>query len=182
MVTLGTGIGGAAMVEGKLLRGRHFQAGCLGGHFTINLDGKPCNCGNVGCVEAEASSWSIPERARSDPGFSSSLLASAEVIDYMTLFSLARERDPLAERLVRHSINAWSSGIVNMIHAFDPERVIIGGGIMRSSDQILPHIAEYVKRHAWTPWGTVQIAAAQDMDNAALLGIGYLLQQHDQQT
>ena len=60
MLTLGTGIGGAAMIDGKLLRGKHFQAGCLGGHLGVNHKGRLCACGNIGCVEAEASSWSLP--------------------------------------------------------------------------------------------------------------------------
>jgi glucokinase len=58
MITLGTGIGGAAMMLGKLVRGAHAQAGCLGGHMPVNYRGHKCACGNVGCAEAEASSWS----------------------------------------------------------------------------------------------------------------------------
>ncbi len=55
MLTFGTGIGSATLLEGKLLKGKHFQAGNLGGHFTINVNGALCTCGNLGCVEAEAS-------------------------------------------------------------------------------------------------------------------------------
>jgi len=51
MMTLGTGIGGVAMIEGRLLRGKHFQAGVLGGHLVADFDGRPCTCGGVGCVE-----------------------------------------------------------------------------------------------------------------------------------
>jgi glucokinase len=57
MITLGTGIGGAAMMLGKLVRGAHAQAGCLGGHLPVNYRGHKCACGNVGCAEAEASGW-----------------------------------------------------------------------------------------------------------------------------
>jgi glucokinase len=61
LMTLGTGIGTSAVIEGKILRGRHFQAGILGGHFIVNPKGKLCNCGNVGCAEAEASTWNLEE-------------------------------------------------------------------------------------------------------------------------
>ena len=60
MMTLGTGIGGVAMIEGKLLRGKHAQAGCLGGHTPAVFNGRPCTCGAIGCAEAEASGWSLP--------------------------------------------------------------------------------------------------------------------------
>jgi len=57
MVTMGTGIGSAVLIGGELLIGKHFQAGNLGGHFVVNHKGTVCTCGNVGCVEAEASTW-----------------------------------------------------------------------------------------------------------------------------
>ncbi len=60
MITLGTGVGGAAMIEGKLLRGKHAQAGCLGGHLPAKVGGRACTCGAIGCIEAEASGWALP--------------------------------------------------------------------------------------------------------------------------
>lgn len=176
MLTLGTGIGGAALIKGSLIRGKHFQAGCLGGHFTINFHGDKCNCGNVGCAEAEASSWSLPNFVKQDNDFDSSLLSQFQVIDYKNLFFAAGQRDKVAEKYVKHSLLAWSSAVINLIHAYDPEAVILGGGVMRSANIILPFIKEEVSKRAWTPWGKVQIFKAEDMDNAALLGINFLLQ------
>jgi len=68
MVTLGTGVGGAAMIGGRLLRGRHFQAGCLGGHLPVRFDGRRCICGAVGCVETEASDGRCRRFAVPGPG------------------------------------------------------------------------------------------------------------------
>ena len=181
MVTLGTGVGGAALIEGKLLYGKHYQAGCLGGHFTISYDGPACNCGNIGCVEAEASSWRLPLLAKDDPAYAGSLFSRAPVLDYEHLFACAAQKDTLSEKLLRQSLLAWSSGIVNLIHAYDPERVIIGGGLMRSADIILPFITSEVHKRAWTPWGKVTVVKAQDIDNAALLGIAFLLNAHQHQ-
>jgi glucokinase len=177
MVTLGTGFGSAAVMEGTLLRGVHFEAGILGGHFTIHTHGERCNCGNVGCVEAEASSWNLPSLARRDPAFQSSLLSKLKTIDYENVFVLAHQDDRLSKEIVDRSLAAWTSGIINLIYAYDPERVILGGGIMRSADAIIPFIRDRVDKLAWAPWGKVEIVKARDMDNAALLGMSYLVKE-----
>ena len=57
------------MLEGKLLRGAHAQAGCLGGHMPVNYRGRLCSCGNIGCAEAEAAGWSLPGIVRDHPDF-----------------------------------------------------------------------------------------------------------------
>lgn len=175
MVTLGTGIGGAAVMEGKVVRGRHFQAGILPGHFTVNYRGAECNCGNIGCVEAEASSWRLPDLAARNPLFESSPLSKLQTIDYKEVFELAEKGDALSKGLVRHSIEVWSACVINLIHAYDPEVVVIGGGIMRNAERILPEIASGVAKHAWTPWGKVNIVPAEQTDFAALFGAGYLV-------
>src|SRR5271155_2651088 len=93
MITLGTGIGGAAMMLGKLVRGAHSQAACLGGHLPVNYRGHKCACGNIGCAEAEAAGWSLPLIVRETPGFHESSLASVAHIDFQTLFAAARNED-----------------------------------------------------------------------------------------
>jgi hypothetical protein len=65
-MTLGTGVGSAAVMEGQLLRGKHFTAGILGVHSVINYKGDLCNCGNKGCVETEASTWNLPATAKTN--------------------------------------------------------------------------------------------------------------------
>ncbi len=177
MITLGTGIGCATLIQGKILRGSHYQAGCLGGHFTVNYNGEKCGCGNTGCVEAEASTWRLPSLAAASPLFQNSRLKDEPHIDYKTVFSLARRGDELADRLVQHSIRVWTAGIITAIHAYDPEVVILGGGIMRSGEVILPLIRSIVNEHAWTHWGKVQIVKAKHSDSCALLGAGYLAEQ-----
>src|SRR6516164_7440173 len=90
MITLGTGIGGAAMIEGKLVRGKHSQAGNLGGHIPVLFNGRPCTCGAIGCAEAEAAGWSLPLVLREWPGFADSKLAS-EPQNFERLFFWARQ-------------------------------------------------------------------------------------------
>jgi glucokinase len=170
MITLGTGIGGAAMIEGKLLRGKHAQAGCLGGHLPAKVGGRPCTCGAIGCLEAEASGWSLPFLASEWPGFSASKLAGHDNIDFKLLFELADGGDRVAVEVLDYCLKVWATGAVGLIHAYDPERIVIGGGVMRSAGIIVPYVQAYVKEHAWTPWGKVEIVAAQLGNDAGLFG------------
>ena len=170
MLILGTGVGGAAMIDGKLLRGKHFQAGCLGGHLGVNHKGRICACGNIGCVEAEASSWSLPAICAAHPLFERSPLAALPGISFEHLFQIAAEGDACALAIRNACIEVWAAGAVSMVHAYDPEVLILGGGVMNSAEEILPAMSEYIHRHAWTPWGKVMVRAATLMDRASLIG------------
>lgn len=177
MVTLGTGVGGATLIDGQVLYGKHYQAGCLGGHFTINFRGNTCTCGNKGCVEAEASGWRLPELAKEFTGFKDSPLSKQGPLNFEQLFQYVKQKDLLAEQILDHCIDAWSAGIISMIHAYDPEVVIISGGIMQSGDWIIPAIQQQVDQKAWTPWGKVQVKAARYINEAVLLGANYMVNQ-----
>jgi glucokinase len=74
-----------------------------------------------------------------------------------------------------YCIDVWAAVVINIIHAYDPELVLIAGGVMKSADVILPAIRKRVDENAWTPWGKVKIEREKKMDDAALLGIAYLL-------
>ncbi|GJM64446.1 ROK family protein [Persicobacter diffluens] len=180
MITLGTGIGGAAMIHGQLLYGKHYQAGCLGGHFSINFKGAHCNCGNIGCVETEGASWSLPRLIKSHPQFADSTLASAELLDFYHLFHAYRQGDTVAKMVAHHCLDAWAAGIINMIHAYDPEVVVVGGGVMKSGDIILPYLQNRIKQLAWTPCAPVKVVTAALGSMAGCLGINHLLQQKHQ--
>ncbi|MGD0479924.1 MAG: ROK family protein [Terracidiphilus sp.] len=170
MITLGTGIGGVAMIEGKLLRGKHAQAGCLGGHLPVKLNGRQCTCGAIGCAEAEASGWSLPLLVKEWAGIADSSLSRCENIGFRELFAEAARGDRVACEIRDHCLRVWATVTVGLVHAYDPEIVILGGGVMKSADRILPYIKSHVQRHAWTPWGKVEVRAAELGDNAALLG------------
>jgi glucokinase len=176
MFTLGTGIGGVAMIDGKLVQGKHGQAGVLGGHTPINFRGRRCTCGSIGCAESEASGWALPLVARSWEGFESSELATKKV-DFENLFRCSENGDTVAGEVVDHCLNVWGATAVAAVHAFDPELLIFGGGVMKSADSILPFLEKYVRENAWTPWGTVRIRAAKLGNQAALLGAVPLFQQ-----
>lgn len=170
MITLGTGIGGAAMAGGHLFRTKQVQGGCLGGHIPALFTGRKCTCGGFGCMEAEASGWSLPLIAKDWPGFADSRLAQAKQVNFRALFELAEDGDRVAIELRDRCLRVWACGTVGLIHAYGPELVVIGGGVMRSASVILPYIQEYVRKYSWTPSGTVPVKAASLGNDAGLLG------------
>lgn len=177
MMTLGTGIGGAAMMHGKLLRGVHMHAACLGGHMPVKFDGRACPCGSIGCAEAEAGGWSLPEIIRDTPGFTSSTLSREARLDFRTLFREAERGDVVAQQVRQRCLNVWASNAVALVHAYDPEVVVMGGGVMNSAAAIQPYVQEYVAKHAWAVWGKPQVRAAILGEYAALLGTVPLLRE-----
>jgi glucokinase len=177
LLTLGTGVGSAVLMEGRLLRGPHFIAGNLGGHMSIKVDGNPCTCGYFGCLETEASTWVLPEKARSHPLFTESTLAKARNIEFSNLFEEAENGDKVSRDLVADCLKSWGVGVVNMIHAYDPELIIIGGGIMKQKATMLPYLQNMVNKYAWTAAGSVKIVSAEQVEYAGLLGMEYLVSQ-----
>ena len=175
MMTLGTGIGGVAMIEGKLLRGKHAQAGCLGGHLPVLFTGRRCTCGAIGCAEAEASGWSLPLVVKDWPGGNQSALSKYSNVGFKELFEESEYGDSVAIAIRDRCLNIWAVDAVGLVHAYDPEIVVMGGGVMKSGEVIIPYLERYVRKHAWTPWGKVQVRAAALGNNAALLGAVPLL-------
>lgn len=157
MVTLGTGIGTSALVGGQLVRGRHGQAGILGGHITVRYDGKPCVCGNRGCAETES-----PKA------------------DYAAIFDLARAGDSKAIALRARSIEVWAAVLVTLIHSYDPDRVVVGGGVSEGATDFLAELTRHVHSLAHTPWGQVEIVPALLGNSAALLGAAHLVKRHEE--
>lgn len=175
MMTLGTGIGGVAMIEGKLLRGKHAQAGCLGGHLPVLFTGRHCTCGAIGCAEAEAGGWSLPLIVNEWPGVAQSALSKYQNVGFKELFQEAAAGDRIAIAIRDRCLRVWCADAVGLVHAYDPELIVMGGGVMKSAESILPIVEAYVQKYAWTPWGKVRVRAAELGNDAALLGAVPLL-------
>jgi len=175
-ITLGTGIGTAAIVDGRMLKGKGYIAGNLGGHMVLDRNGLKCNCGNIGCMEAQSSSWSLPTIIKNQPGYLTSKLKDSPSLDFKTLFTLARENDPYAKEIRDYCLEIWSIGILNLCFAFDPEIVILNGGIMASHQDIIPYIEARINRkNKLSPRENKKVQLAKNLDTAALFGLQYLL-------
>ena len=177
MLALGTGIGCAVISGGRLFRGANNRAATLLGHSTIAHDGAAGRCGNLGCAEDLASTATLANLARARHDFAGSKLANAEKIDYETIFALAAEGDACSLALRQQSLKVWAAVVQNAVLAFDSEMVVLGGGVLRSRDVIIPAIEEHLHRH--TPGLPLQIpvVAAALGDDAALIGGEALFQQ-----
>ncbi len=170
MVTLGTGIGTGVVINDHLIVGKHYQAGCLGGHFPVRVNGRKCHCGNHGCVEAEASLVALEVYAQALNGYKESLLSGKPPFDFQRLFQAYRQGDRIAKQTAHYCMDLWATALVAYIHAYDPEAVLIGGGVMKSQDIILPYLRSKTQSMAWTPLHEVQIISASLNDQAGILG------------
>lgn len=170
MLTLGTGIGGVAAIDGRLPWGAHGFAAGLGGHMPVVLRGRRCTCGGLGCAESEASGWALPILCREQPDFAQSALVRVE-LNFRNLFECAAQGDAVAVRVRDHCLHVWSLATVAAVLSFDPTVVIFGGGIMKAEAIILPHIRQYVETNAWLPKGPPRIAPALLGNDAALYGV-----------
>lgn len=173
MMTIGTGIGTGVILDGQVLYGEHFQAGSLGGHFVVDYKGRTCSCGNKGCVEAFASSFFLSAIIKEHPALSPGFKKKAYQCSFQELFQWATEGDRDAILLRNECMDVWSAAIVTYIHAYDPQIIVMGGGVMKSKDVILPYIRERVAKLAWCPTEKVQIVASELGDNAAVLAAEY---------
>ncbi|MEL5893457.1 ROK family protein [Bacteroides sp. GD17] len=175
MMTIGTGIGTGVILEGKLLYGQHYRAGSLGGHLIVDYQGRQCTCGNVGCVEAHASSFFLPQIIRENEKLSPAFRNDSVNYDFKSLFVQVAAGVADAKCVVEGCMDVWSAAIVNYIHAYDPQTIILGGGIVKSKDLILPYIRKKVGSLAWCPDEKVEIVASVLGDDAALVAAEYYL-------
>ena len=141
-VTLGTGIGGGIIVDGKLLHGNENHAGEIG-HMVIDYHGKRCGCGRIGCWETVASTRAliseVEEQARFAPNSRLGRLIAANGghADGRTLFTAMGEEDNMARSIFNDWIRVLEVGIWNIINIFRPEMIVISGGISNEGDALL---------------------------------------------
>jgi glucokinase len=178
-LTLGTGIGCGVTLNRQLLRGSRGLAGVLGGHITIQVDGPCCSCGNVGCLESFVGTPALLRAVETGlQTHPDSILHSQPHITPHTIFMAAEQNDMLAHQIVKQFSRYLGAGIVSLIHAYDPDIVVLGGGISGAAHQFLPSIQSYVNEHVWTlPDHSVPIVKAKLGDTAALVGVAALANQ-----
>ena len=178
MVTFGTGIGTAVVLDGKLVTGSHFSGGILGGHILVHSEGSQCTCGAVGCLESEASGWVLPELIRSHALYLESSLRELDAIGFEELLTHAATGDACASAVQEHCYRIWGEALVSFIHLYDPQRIVIGGGLMNSPEPVLASFRETVAKFIWGDPAQVDIVAAQHPNRAGLIGAAALFYAH----
>jgi glucokinase len=126
-------------------------------------------------VESEASGWKLASLIEEYRSKEKTPPNKDGEMDFEYLFKLTRQNNQTARAVVNHCLHAWSAGIISLIHAYDPEMVILSGGIMKSGAEIIPSIQQNIDNYAWTPWGKVKITAASYANDAVLLGAHEML-------
>ncbi len=152
-ITLGTGVGGGIVINGKLYSGFNFTGGELG-HMVIHTDGEPCSCGRKGCWEAYASATALIRQTKQ----AAEENKDSKLWDFYkkdgkfsgrTAFLAAREGDKAAQTVVDNYIKYVGCGLANIINIFQPEVVAVGGGVANEGDALLNPVREYVKKETY---------------------------------
>jgi len=145
-LTISTGIGGGIVLGGELYRGASGNAGELG-HMIVQTGGRCCGCGGRGCLEAYCSGTNIAARAREalqqEPGSALGALGRSPRAE--DVVALAGAGDALAARLWDETMDYLASGVLSVIHAFEPQCVVLGGGVTRAGRQLFDPLESRVR-------------------------------------
>ncbi len=181
MLTLGTGIGGGIVFNGKLFEG-NLGAGVELGHEVIKIGGEKCTCGRRGCFETYASATALIKQARKAmDGDKESLLwkladGNKENINGKIVFDALREGDKTAGKVVKKYTEYLAAGVTNVINAFHPQAIVLGGGICAAGDVFLTPLKRKVNRQIYggTKFAPVEIVVASLGNDAGIYGAAAL--------
>jgi glucokinase len=169
-MTLGTGYGCSLIADGKPYCGSDSSGGLLGGHISIDKNGPECSCGNKGCLELYCSATALNAKVKK---VHSSLKDFEDVLP--KFFNCVKLGEEEFLNTFNEFIDDLSIGIVNAIHAYGPDVVVLGGGVMNSADVILPPLTKLVHQRAWTvPKNKIEIKKSLLGNNAAAIGVAFL--------
>ncbi len=182
-ITLGTGVGGGIIINGKIYSGSNF-AGAELGHMVIVKDGKECACGRRGCWETYASATGLINLTKQK------ILSEKLEFSYMlklcdgdinkvsgrTAFDAMRDGDPTAKAVVEEYISYLSCGLVNIINIFQPDVLCIGGGISNEGENLLAPVRAYIERERYTKHNDKQtlVCTCTLGNDAGIIGAAYL--------
>ena len=179
-VTAGTGIGGGLILDGKLYHGAAGMAGEIG-HMTILPNGPLCGCGNRGCLEAMASGRAIAQRAqerltRAVPARMAALVAGdPQRITAELVTEAAKQGDDEAQEILSEALSYLGIGMANLVNLFNPQLIVIGGGLTNLGETLFDTVRRAIDRHALAgPAQAVRVMPAELADNVGVLGAAAL--------
>lgn len=183
-VTVSTGIGGGIIANGKLYTGACSAAGEIG-HMTIEVNGPKCNCGNVGCWETLASGTTLAREAAkqitegADTSITELVDGDISKIDAEIVFLAAKQGDRLAKELISRLGYYFGVGLVNLVNIFNPELILVGGGVAKMGALLLQPAIKVVKERAFsTLANAVEIKPALLGDDSGVLGAVAFVLEH----
>ncbi len=175
-VTVGTGVGGGLVLDGKIFHGVSDMAGEFG-HMTIDLTGRQCACGNYGCLEAYASGPAIAKRAIEsiEAGATSTLpqYANGDLgrVTAALVYQAATDGDTLALEVVRDTARFLGAGIASLVNICNPELVVVCGGVTSAGENLFRPLREEVTRRAFRPAAEAcRIVAGELTGTAGVIG------------
>ncbi len=174
-ITLGTGVGGGIIIDGKILRGACGTAGEIG-HICVEPFGVPCGCGSRGCVEQYASATAIV-RLAGELGreFPNSIFLNNSDISAQEIYEAGKRGDELALEIFRQQGFYLGIAFANLINILNPEVIVIGGGAANGWDLFVPSLRDEIKKRAYRePVERVKIVRAECGDDAGILGVARL--------
>lgn len=179
MVTLGTGVGGGIIINGKVLRGCNYAAAEFG-HMAINIDGIDCNCGRKGCFEDYASATALIDQAweamETHAGRKSLLWTNVKEKSDLSgekFFDAVRANDAIALVVLNNYCYYLSEGLTNIINILQPEVMVLSGGITRAADLFLDKVKEQVANAVYSRNSkrNTEILLARGVSDAGEVGI-----------
>ena len=152
-ITVSTGIGGGVIVDGRLMRGANGNAAELG-HLTLNINGPACPCGANGCFEMYASGTAIARRTREaiQAGAQSQIIdlaGRAEAITTHHILTALQKNDALAQKIWNETTEYLGRGLAVVINTFNPELIVVGGGVTAAGDLLFTPVREKALRYAF---------------------------------
>jgi len=178
--TVGTGIGGAVIIDGKVWHGANATAGELG-HITINMNGPKCACGNNGCIEAYCSSQMIIETVKSrlnnnmTPIFNDILEGNLDNLNIKKIFSAVKRKDEIALEVIHATAEYLGIGMAGIVNLLNPEIVVLGGGIVDGGGDFIEVVTKTIKEHAFSSAvEKLRVTKAALGNDAGFIGAGLL--------
>ena len=186
LVTLGTGVGGGVIIDGKVFMGPHGVASEIG-HTIIIVGGEPCTCGNAGCWERYASATAIIREGRKfaaahpESALYKKVEGKLEKIEARTVIDLAKENDPDCVKLFDDYCMHLAVGIVNLINFYDPEVIALGGGVSHAGNFLLDKVRALLPKlifYKAMPYAKIELA--QLGNDAGIIGAAMLGKQTEE--
>lgn len=182
VVTLGTGIGGGIIIDGKIHRGHFCGAGEIGHHVVQMIDGIPCGCGRTGCWEKYASATALirmaQEAVEKNPKSLILNLAKdkkAENITAKVVFDTAQQGDATANNVLEQYFKNVAIGLTNLINILEPEQVVLGGAMSAQKDYLTKPVVRYIEEEMYGNMGLkIEIKTAILGNNAGIIGAALL--------